>query len=166
MAHTAESSARNSRANEGVVLETNQAVGDTQAAISRDGVDSANKINIFSCLLVQNNFELPDISSVTPINVDNFSVQLCGHPDRHKVVYVLTGFREGFRLGFHPGSIKLKSAKANCPSSQKRPSVIDNYLTKEISLGRVFGPTATPPANNLRTRSYYRKESAVVRSTP
>ena len=97
MAHTAESSARNSRTNECVVLETNQAVGDTQAAISRDGVDSANKINIFSCLLVQNNFELPDISSVTPINVDNLSVQLCGHPDRHKVEYVLTGFREGFR---------------------------------------------------------------------
>ena len=148
MAHTAESSARNSRANEGVVLETNQAVGDTQPAISRDRVDSANKINIFSCLLVQSNFELPDISSVTPINVDNLSVQLCGHPDRHKVEYVLTGFREGFRLGFHPGSVKLKSAKDNCPSSQKHPSVIDNYLTKEVSLGRVFGPTATPPANN------------------
>ena len=111
MAHTAESSARNLHANEDVVLETNQAVGDTQAAISRDGVDSANNINIFSCLLVQNNFELPDISSVTPINVDNLSVQLCGHPDRYKVEYVLTGFREGFRLGYHPESIKLKSAK-------------------------------------------------------
>ena len=96
-------------------------------------------------LLVQNNFELPDISSVTPINVDNLSVQLFGQPDRHKVEYVLTGFREGFRLGFHPESMKLKSAKANCPSSQKHPSVINNYLAKEVSLGRVFGPTASPP---------------------
>ena len=150
MAHTAESSARSSRANEGVVLETNQAVGNTQASISRDGVNGANKTNIFSCLLVQNNFEFPDISSVTPINVDNLSVQLCGH----KVEYVLTGFRVGFRLGFHPESMKLKSAKANCPSSLKHLSVIDNYLAKEVSSGRMFGPTATPPANNLQINRF------------
>ena len=47
MAHVAGSSARNSFANEGVVWETSQAVGDTQTAISRDVEDSTN---IFSCL--------------------------------------------------------------------------------------------------------------------
>ena len=103
MAHIAASSARNSFANEGVVRETSQAVGDTQTAISRDG---ENSTNIFFCLSVQNTFkiQLPDVSSVTPINVDNLSVQLGGHPDRQKVDYVLNGLCNGFRLGFNPDS--------------------------------------------------------------
>ena len=105
MAHIAASSARNSFANEGVVRETSQAVGDTQTAISRDG---ENSTKIFSCLSMQNTFKLPDVSSVTPINVDNLSVQLGGHPDRQKVDYVLNGLRNGFRLGFNPDSTKLK----------------------------------------------------------
>ena len=42
VAHNAASSARNSFANEGVVRETSQAVGDTQTAISRDGEHSTN----------------------------------------------------------------------------------------------------------------------------
>ena len=79
MAHIAESSARNSFANEGVVRETSQAVGDTKTAISRDSEDGTN---IFSCLSMQNTFKLPDVSSITPINVDNLSVQLGDHPYR------------------------------------------------------------------------------------
>ena len=72
-------------------------------------------------------------------------------PDRHKVEYVLTDFRMGFRLGFYPESIKLKSTKAKCQSSLKHLSVIYDYLAKEVSfLGCVFGPTATPLANNLQ----------------
>ena len=50
--------------------------------------------------------------------------------------------------------MKFKSAKANCLSSQKHPSVIDNYLAKEVSLGHVFEPTATPPANNLQINRF------------
>ena len=148
---TAESTAQNSRVNEGVVLDTNQAVGDRRNAIRRDGVVNNN---IFSCLVVQNNFNLPDVSSVTPINVDNLTLQLCNHPDRHKVDYVLSGLRHGFRLGFHPESTHLKSAKANCPSALKQPSIIDEYLAKEVSLGRVFGPTAIPPIESLQVSRF------------
>ena len=148
---TAESTAQNSRVNEGVVLATNQAVGDRRNAIRRDGVVNNN---IFSCLVVQNNFNLPDVSSVTPINVDNLTLQLCNHPDRQKVDYVLSGLRHGFRLGFHPESTHLKSAKANCPSALKQPSIIDEYLAKEVSLGRVFGPTAIPPIESLQVSRF------------
>ena len=148
---TAESTAQNSRVNEGVVLDTNQAVGDRRNAIRRDGVVNNN---IFSCLVVQNNFNLPDVSSVTPINVDNLTLQLCNHPDRHKVDYVLSGLRHGFRLGFHPESTHLKSAKANCPSALKQPSIIDEYLAKEVSLGRVFGHTAIPPIESLQVSRF------------
>ncbi len=80
------------------------------------------------------------MSSVTPINVDNLSLQLCNHPDRQQVDYILKGFRNGFWLGFHPEFTTLKPAKANCPSALQPSSVIDEYLAKEVSLGRVSGP--------------------------
>ena len=57
---------------------------------------------------------------------------------------------EGFRLGFHPESTTLKSAKANCPSALEQPAVIADYLAKEVSLGRVFGPTSVPPLENVQ----------------
>ena len=65
----------------GIRAQTRAYSGDMQPANSRVGVNGANKTNIFSCLLVQNNFEFPYISSVTPINVDNLSLQLCGQID-------------------------------------------------------------------------------------
>ena len=43
----------------------------------------------------------------SPINVGNLELQLSGHPDRIKVNYVVSGFREGFRIGFHPLSVKV-----------------------------------------------------------
>ena len=76
----------------------------------------------------------------------NFEVQLAAHPDRAKVDYLITGLRHGgFRLGFHSDKVKLRSAKANCPSANDHPEVIDKYLSNEIQAGRVFGPTKTPP---------------------
>ena len=82
----------------------------------------------------------------SPINVDNLEMQLHGNPDRQKVNnYVVSGFREGFHIGFCPHAVKLKSAKSNCPSSTEHSVVIDNYLTTEIYAGRVSGPLKTPP---------------------
>ena len=91
----------------------------------------------------------PQAISISPIKIDNLTLQLCAHPDRQKVDYVLNGIRSGFHLGFHPDSCKLTSATTNCPSAQQHPSVIDDYLKKEVTLGRVFGPTNSPPIFNL-----------------
>ena len=106
--------------------------------------------DIFSCLLVKNIFKFPDVSSVTPINVDHWSLLLSRHPDRSKVDYLISVLRFGFRLGFHSGASSLKSAKSNCPSAHEHPSVIDEYLANEVTLGRVFGPTAVPALDNLQ----------------
>ena len=72
--------------------------------------------------------------------VSNFEAQLAAHPDRAKIDYLITGLRHGFRLGFHSDKVKLRSAKANCPSANDHPEVIDKYLSDEIQAGRVFGP--------------------------
>ena len=95
-------------------------------------------------------FNIPSVSSVSPIKIDNLTLQLCCHPDRQKIDYVLNGFRYGFRFEFHPEITTLKSAKANCPSAVQHPSVIIEYLAKEVSLGRVFGPTPVPVLDCLQ----------------
>ena len=81
-------------------------------------------------------------------------MQLTSHPDRHKVDYVLNGLRFGFHLGFQPHLCKLKSAASNCPSANEHPAVIDEYLNKEVCLGRVFGPTHAPPLQNLHVSRF------------
>ena len=79
---TGESTAKSSRVNEGVALDGSQPTSARQSAIRLDG---ALDINIFSCLVGQNDFNSPNVSSVIPINVDNLTLQLCNHPDHEQV---------------------------------------------------------------------------------
>ena len=66
---------------------------------------------------------------------------------------VLEGLRFGFKLGFSP-SQSLNPAKRNKPSAYEHPSVIDEYLATEVSLGRVAGPFASPPVPLLHVSSF------------
>ena len=66
---------------------------------------------------------------------------LRAHPDRAYVQYLLTGIREGFRIGF-TREAPLRSASRNIPSALEHPEVIQAYLDKERSLGRMLGPFA------------------------
>ena len=110
--------------------------------------------NTFNNCLTVERLVWPDISAVFPINVDNLAIQLCSYPDRRQVDYILSGLRNGFRLGFNPTGIILKSAKTNCPSAREHPSVIETYLAKEVSLGRVFGPAISPPLTDLHVSRF------------
>ena len=56
-------------------------------------------------------------------------------------------------MGFSP-SQKLKSAKKNKPSATQHPSVVDQYLANEVSLGRVAGQFSAPPYPNLHVSSF------------
>ena len=66
---------------------------------------------------------------------------------------VLEGLRFGFKLGFSP-SQSLKPAKRTKPSAYEHPSVIDEYLATEVSLGRVAGPLTSPPVPLLPRSSF------------
>lgn len=96
---------------------------------------------------------LPPVSAVSPLRYLQFSHELAAHPDHHLVSYVLEGIRHGFRLGFDHSS-PLSSAKRNKPSAFKNPDVIDNYLSNEVSLGRLAGPFSSPPFPNLHVSSF------------
>ena len=93
-ARTAASIATNPHANERVVPVT-----------SLDGIAKPNAIKDgvfvnFPRSSFLNKIFMPSVSSVTPIKVDNLALQLCNHPDRQKVDYVLNGYVLVFALGF------------------------------------------------------------------
>ena len=76
----------------------------------------------------------------TPLIVGEWRKHLAAHPDAEYREYVLQGIREGFRIGFQYGNQSCRSAKANKRSAIDNPGVVDDYLAKEVSLGRVLGP--------------------------
>ena len=96
---------------------------------------------------------LPPVSCVTPLKHDRFAWELQSHPDQQRVVYVLEGIRQGFKLGFNHTPY-LRSAKRNKKSADDHPEVIDEYLANEIALGRVAGPFSHAPIPNLHISSF------------
>ena len=92
---------------------------------------------------------LAPVSKVSPLQLDQFQLELRYHPDRYAVNYVISGIREGFRIGFVASSVSLKSASSNMRSSIEHPSVIDAYLQTEVSARRVAGPFPSLPFSSL-----------------
>ena len=80
---------------------------------------------------------------VTPLNSSSWSATLLHHPDKAFVDYITAGIRYGFRIGFS-GAQPLRLAQDNMRSPKVNPSVVTDYLRKEINAGRIIGPL---PAN-------------------
>ena len=84
----------------------------------------------------------------TPLRVEAWDRALASHPDRAFARYISHGLRHGFRIGFNRRA-PLKSAASNMGSAQQHPAVINEYICKELSLGRMLGPfpdaSALPP---------------------
>lgn len=96
---------------------------------------------------------LPPFSSVSPLSVQHFTRDLRHNPNPQLVAFILDGLRDGFKFGFSH-SQKLRSAKRSKPSAYECPSVIDEYLANEMSLGRVAGPFNSPPLPSLYVSSF------------
>ena len=61
------------------------------------------------------------------------------HTDRDYVSYILKGIEQGFRLGVNTSKV-FQSAKKNMLSSRENPTVIEEYLQKEVEKGNILGP--------------------------
>ena len=112
-----------------------------------------NLLALVSPFLLTLLVRLPLVSAVTPLQAEQFALELRFYPDQQKVNFVLEGLCHGFHLGFSP-SQKLKSAKKNKPSAAQHPSVVDQYLANEVSLGRVAGPFSAHPYMNLHVSNF------------
>ena len=69
-------------------------------------------------------------------DLSKFQSELCNHPDRSTVSYILAGLRDGFRLGF-------TAFPSNMLLAYQHPTVINEYL--QSALGRIAGPFSTMP---------------------
>ena len=96
---------------------------------------------------------LPPVSAVTPLQVEQFALELENHPNQSQVSFVLEGLRKGFRVGYNYPR-KLKSASSNKPSAYAHPEIVDAYLANEVSLDRVAGPFDSPPLPGLHISSF------------
>ena len=74
---------------------------------------------------------------------------LRSHPDREFVALLLSGMREGFRVGYKHHESSSQSAKSNMRSVGENPEVVDRYLATECGLGRVVGPVSSTDLGRL-----------------
>jgi len=82
----------------------------------------------------------PPLSEVsTPLKLPAWEAALQAHPDKAFARFVITGIRDGFRIGFSR-KISLQCAPRNMPSATEHPEVVTEYLIREHSLGRMLGP--------------------------
>lgn len=73
----------------------------------------------------------------TPLVKAEWVKELSNHPDQKYAQYLIQDITEGFRVGFRYGDGVCRSAESNMQSAQRNPEVIDNYLAKEVRLGRI-----------------------------
>ena len=72
-------------------------------------------------------------------HLDAWQAALGAHPDLQFASYILSGIRYGFLIGFSCRQ-QLVPAICNAPSATEHPEVVEQYLTEEISAGRIVGP--------------------------
>ena len=80
----------------------------------------------------------------SPLIVEHWEGMLTRHPDRCFVEYLLSGIKEGFRIGFarsELAKISLASTRKNMYSTQDHPQVGSDYLKDELKRGTIVGPS-------------------------
>ena len=63
-----------------------------------------------------------------------------GYWNKALVQYILSGIKEGFRVGFDYSKASCKPAKCNLLSAETNPDVVTAYLQEAVTVGRVFSP--------------------------
>ena len=91
---------------------------------------------------------LSQLTPPTPIDINNFASFLQGHPDPTKVNHLLTGFSQGFKIGY--SGPRTPKEYSNLPCANTNPSIIDKNMLKEVTLGHTAGPFRIPPFSNLQ----------------
>jgi hypothetical protein len=83
----------------------------------------------------------PRVDSInTPLHLEAWWVELKDHPDEVYVRYILSGIKDGFRIGYDYSAHTCASSGKNMQSAAAHPEPIDKYIEEEVSLGRMVGP--------------------------
>ena len=81
---------------------------------------------------------LPKTSIMTPLDWRKWSQALSLYPDETFKEYIISGLKQGFRIGLK-GS-RCCSAVGNMKSAMEQPQVVSEYLQRECAAGRILGP--------------------------
>ena len=77
----------------------------------------------------------------TPLIWREWNLELRDHPDPVFRHYILNGIWHGFRIGFNR-EVLCTPASSNMRSALENVSVVQEYLDKEVTLGRIVGPVS------------------------
>lgn len=83
----------------------------------------------------------------TPVKVNKLKNWLAGYTQTD-VEFLVDGFTNGFRIPFS-GTRQFRLSK-NLQSARDHPNILANKIAVELEAGRVAGPFATPPFDNLQ----------------
>jgi len=71
----------------------------------------------------------------TPLDWSRWSAKLSDHPDKRFSSFILSGIKEGFRIGFiRFQPLSQTYGNFHCPSL----ILVSNYLSREVELGRMW----------------------------
>ena len=76
----------------------------------------------------------------SPLRWEVWQEALVLHPDKQYVDYLISGLREGFRIGFDYNNHHCKKCKENMRSAKQQPQIVAEYIRKECEAGRLLGP--------------------------
>lgn len=79
----------------------------------------------------------------TPLRLAHWESMLSSHPDREYADYIISGIRDGFRVGYShvvSATKPLSSARKNMHSAEENPHVVEEYLEAELARGVLLGP--------------------------
>ena len=84
----------------------------------------------------------------TPLQWQAWERALRTHPDKQFTEYVVSGLREGFRVGFkYPRP--CRSSADNMHSVREHAQVVRDYLSNECAEGRILGPLSLPWSDEI-----------------
>lgn len=96
----------------------------------------------------------PPLRPPAAVSLIKFSVltsELRQHPSPAFSDYLLSDFEQVFTVGFLPSLVPhLQVTSTNMKSALMRRDVVEQYLAKEVSLGRVFLVPSPPPPSPAR----------------
>ena len=76
---------------------------------------------------------------VTPLKADAWDKTLAGHPNSEWVAALLTGMRQGFRIGIQESPV-CRASSSNTPSAREHRVVVDQYMHTQLEKGYMAGP--------------------------
>ena len=80
---------------------------------------------------------------VTPLIPHHWEDALRHHPDQQLASYVVSGLTNGFRVGYQRAGSTKQSARINMVSAVRNPGPVQQYLSTELTEGRIAGPSVS-----------------------